>query len=800
MNTYLNKLEFNKILESLAFFAVTNLGKESCINLAPCNNKDEVCNLLKETTEASIFLSRKGVPPLVAICDMSSHFKIINNQGSLSIKQLLDIAHLLKISRELKEYVKTDAIDLSFSEIVLKYFEKLYKNPQIESKLFSIILDENTLDDRASEQLYSIRKKERNIEQDIKNKLSSFLNSKYVQEPIITIRNNRYVIPVKQEFRGDVKGLLHDTSASGSTLFIEPVSVFELNNDLNNLKVEENLEIEKILAELSKQLEPISNDLGNNIWVISKIDFAFAKAKYANSIDATEPIINSDKIINLKNARHPLIDPNKVVPINIHIGDPFTSLVITGPNTGGKTVTLKTVGLLTTMAMSGLHIPTSENSSIYVFDNIYADIGDNQSIMESLSTFSSHMTNIISILDNVTSNSLVLLDELGSGTDPVEGSSLAISILEHLSEKDILTIATTHYPEVKNFALMNEKFKNASSEFDLATLSPTYRLLIGVPGKSMAFEICKKLGLNESILDFARSRINTDTLSVEELLKNIYDDKIAIQNEKEKIEAYSKQIEETKKSIDEREAKLDEKENSIIANAKEQARSILLDAKEESNDIIKKLNKTSSVSEASKLRENLNNKIKDTKLENLSSKSIALEPNSIYEGMPVFVTSLNQEGIIVGKINKSNLVPVQIGSIKTNIPLVNLSQSKQKQEAKSSVVKTSSRINKKNISSEINVIGLNVDEAIFLIDKYLDDASICKLPTVRIVHGKGTGTLRKGIQQFLKTNKHVSTFRYGTYGEGEMGVTIVELKWKKCGISTLFCCFPSPALWNFCLS
>lgn len=777
-NKYLDKLEFNQILEKLASFAVTDNGKESCLNLCPCNDKEKVKLLLQETSEANILLYRKSIPPLAPICDLTAHLKILNSQGVLSAKHLLELASLLKISRELKEYSKSD-IDMSFSEIVAKYFEELYTNPQIENGIFSSILDENTIDDRASANLYSIRKNERKIEQEIRNKLASFLNSKYIQEPIITIRNNRYVIPVKQEYRSEVKGLLHDTSASGSTLFIEPISVFELNNSLSNLKIEENLEIEIILSNLSKLFEPIIEELENNMQLITKIDFAFAKARYAYSIDATEPIINDQKQLDLKNARHPLIDANKVVPININLGKNFNSLVVTGPNTGGKTVTLKTVGLLTSMAMCGLFIPASEKSSVYIFDSIFADIGDDQSIMESLSTFSSHITNIVEILNVATSESLVLLDELGSGTDPVEGSSLAVSILEHLAERNILAIATTHYPEVKNYALLNPNFENASSEFDLSTLSPTYRLLIGVPGKSMAFAISQKLGLSQNILDNAKNRINSDTLSVEELLKNIYDDKIAIQKEREKIETYSNEIEKTKLELDNKKSKLLEEEENIISNAKLKARNILLEAKEESDEIIKKLNQSASASQASKMRENLNAKIKNTNPISVSKQdsNVSLNVNDIKEGMDVFVKSLNQEGVVVGKVNKSNLVPIQIGALKTNIPLSQLTPSKKATSVvKSKTIQTSTKLNAKNVSSELNVIGLNVDEATFLIDKYLDDAKLCHLPSVRIIHGKGAGILRKAVQQYLKTNRHVASFRYGTYGEGEMGVTIVELK------------------------
>lgn len=773
---YLNKLEFTKIVNILSTFSITDLGKKMCLSLTPLTSSESVKTLLQETTEANILLLRKSEPPIAPLENISAYLKILKGNGTLTTKALLDLATVLKISRELKQYINNGEIDITFSTIVVEYFNRLYSNLNIENTIFSSILDENTIDDRASANLYKIRQNERKTESEIRAKLNSYLNTKYIQEPIITIRNNRFVIPVKQEYKSNVNGLLHDTSSSGSTLFIEPMSVFELNNKLNNLKSEENTEIEIILSNLSSLFFNITDELESNIIEIGKIDFAFAKAKYAKSINATEPIINDKKIIDLKKARHPLIDKNKVVPINIEIGSTYTTLVVTGPNTGGKTVTLKTIGLLTSMAMSGLYIPAQEKSSIYVFDNIFADIGDDQSITESLSTFSSHITNIVEIINNATSESLILLDELGSGTDPVEGSSLAVSILENLSQKNIITIATTHYPEVKNYALTNPKFENASSEFDLETLSPTYHILIGVPGRSMAFEISKKLGLDKNILENAQSRINNETVHIEEILKNIYDNQMKIQNEKEKIENYSKLIENTKIELEQRKNELEAKETSIISDAKIKARNILLEAKEESDDIIKQLNSANN-SEASKLRDKLNKKIKEIKPENKNSNYNKLDKNSIVENMPVFVTTLNQEGIVLSKPNSSNIVSVQIGSMKMNVSIENLAPSTNVNVKKAnSTIHTSSKIENKNVSSEINLIGLNVDEALFLIDKYLDDAKLRKIPTVRIIHGKGTGILRSSIHRYLKTNKYVESFRLGTFGEGETGVTVVELR------------------------
>ena len=606
--------------------------------------------------------------------------------------------------------------------------------------------------------------------------------SKYIQENVITIRNDRYVIPVKDEYRGQIKGFVHDISSSGSTVFIEPISVFELNNELANLKNEENLEIEKILQDLSKLFYPYSNEIQEDIECIGKLDFAFAKAKYSRAIHGITPKINTQKQIILKDAKHPLLDQEKAVPISLELGTTFNTLVITGPNTGGKTVTLKTVGLLTAMACSGLNIPASTQSSIYVFDNIFSDIGDDQSITESLSTFSAHMTNIVDIVKNSTENSLILVDELGSGTDPVEGASLAISVLDYFKSNSSLTVATTHYQELKKYALTTDGFENASVEFDVNTLSPTYHLLIGVPGKSNAFEISRKLGLPDSIINEAKGNLTKNDIDFEELLKNIYDNKSKIENEKLEISKKLNEISELKKSLERDNTKLNEQEHEIINNAKIQARNILLDAKEEANEIISKMNDVSkSNSDLNNLRNKLNKDIKDISATSLSN-NVAKESKSaisVEDAKPntdVFVTTLGQNGIIVSNVSKSNEVQVQVGSMKLSVNLKYLEKIVNTNKNNKSTSSYSSVSKAKNVSSEINVIGLNVEEAVFVVDKFLDDCSIANLQTVRIVHGKGTGKLREGIHKFLKSNSRVKSFRVGTYGEGEMGVTVVELK------------------------
>ena len=781
----LKKLEFNKILEILSSFAVTDKGKKLSLNLVPYTKKDDTIKAQNETKEALTLLYRKGSIPLTSeLSDICEYILLLEKNNFLSAKALLDIANVLKTSRLLKEYYFENP--LNETDALNNYFNNLYTNNKIEHTISSAIIDENTISDDASSNLMSIRRNIRKVNQEIRNKLQSLLSSKFLQEPIITIKNNRFVVPVKNEYKTNVNGFVHDISTSGSTVFIEPMNVFELNNKLSDLKNEEIIEIEKILQKLSSLLFDLVGEIKNTFNLIGLIDFIFAKAKYAKEINGIYPIISDKKVINLIEARHPLIDKNKVVPITLSLGEKYTCLVITGPNTGGKTVTLKTVGLLCLMGMAGLHIPAKEKSSIYVFDNIFADIGDEQSIQESLSTFSSHMVNVVNITISATKDSLVLLDELGSGTDPLEGASLATSILEFLSNKDILTVSTTHYQEIKHFAMVNDKFENASCEFDINTLSPTYRLLIGVPGKSNAFEISKKLGLNDEILSRAKSFMTDESINIEELLKNIYDNKLLIEKEKEKILKDSEEIEKIKNSLQNEKDDISSKKSEIISKAKEKAKNIILEAKEDANEILKEMESSKDTKKLNKLRKDLNDKLENYKKNSeTTSNNIqnSLSKEDAKNGVEVFIPSLNQSGIIVSNLSTSNKVMVQIGNIKMNFDI-----SKLIKKSNSSTTTSTNNLSKvanyskktsftpRDVSTEINVIGYNVEEAIFVIDKFLDNACMSKLETVRIVHGKGTGILGKGIQKFLKSNPHVKSFRYGTFGEGEMGVTVVELK------------------------
>ena len=785
-------MEFDKILENVSNYCKTYIGKNHVSELRPLQDKKGIQKMLDETSQGVVLIQRNSTPPLGEIADIKVYLKSLDSYGTLSIKALLEIQNILQMSSNLKNYFEKDYLETSNFSAVEQYFFDLYVNPSIVSTFAKSIIDEDTIADTASSKLQDIRRKERKIEQDIRSKLNGILHSstysKYMRENIVTIRNGRFVIPVKEEYRSVVKGFVHDMSSSGSTVFIEPIAIFDLNNELSNLHIEEELEIEKILQNLSGLLYPYTKELENNVQVIGKLDFIFAKAHYSLNLHCTTPEINDEKFIDFKNARHPLIDQTNVVPISVELGKDFLSLIITGPNTGGKTVTLKTIGLLSAMACSGLNIPADEHSSFYVFDHIFADIGDEQSISESLSTFSSHMSNIVKITQKATSNSLILVDELGSGTDPLEGAHLAISILQYFTEMKCLTVATSHYQELKKYALVTPGFKNASVEFDIEHLKPTYRLLIGIPGKSNAFAISRKLGLDENIIEHASSMIDKETVNLEDLLKNIYDSKSKIEDEKIRTSLALQEAEDLRNSLKHQHSNVSDKEKELISNAKQEAKQILLDAKETANSIIKDMNSAQSASKANKLRNTLNEKIssintnvEDVELSDNLLPTIARE--NIKPGLNVYVSNLKTNGIVVSNISKDDTVQVQIGIMKMKVDIKNLQQTSNSKSSTSANNKSASysyvarsSLKSQSVSSELNILGLTVDEAIPIVDKYLDDCYIAKLSPVRIVHGKGTGALRNGIHHYLKSNKIVDSFRLGTFGEGEMGVTIVNLK------------------------
>ena len=818
------QLEYNKIINSLENYCKTYIGKKKLFKMSPSFSFEEVKKLLNLTTEAINMKIAFGNIPLCEINEIEQYFKIIKSGINLSCKALLDISKILMLSYELKEYFNFNTSNGNKPFPLLEdMFSSLYINNNLYKEIITKVIDENTIADNASPILSNLRKKRHILEQRLKDKLLDLVHSKskFMMDSIITIRDGRYVVPVKEEYRNEVKGFIHDVSSSGSTLYIEPLSTFEMNNEIQNIKVDEEKEINIILKNLSNAISPIVDSLLSNLDTIGNLDLIFAKASYSSETEGSEPILNKEKYLKFIKVRHPLIDKSTVVPIDVEIGKDFSCLVITGPNTGGKTATLKTVGLNLLLAYSGIYPLSSSGTSICVFNNIFIDIGDEQSIQSSLSTFSSHMINIISITNLADENSLILLDELGSGTDPIEGASLAISTLNYLYNKGAIILATTHYPELKNYALVTPKFKNASCDFDVANLKPTYKLLIGIPGKSNAFAISKKLGLKDEILKEAENNISKTTVHIEDLLKNIYDNKLQIENEKIEIDKNLKQVQDLRKSLENEKNKLDYDHSKLVEDAQIKARNIILSAKEEANEIIKELNKMLNnkdinLKEANSLRNKLNNKLENSYPFNANSpsgnalqnnlKNKALLPEEAKIGMHVFIVPLQKEGIVQSLPNRSGEVLVQIGNARMNIKVSNLQIPENNSTSIGSEITNNSLGNNINISkhssknvlennlknskvsfkkandfkskytnTEINVIGLTVEEAIQIIDKYLDNCILSGIPSVRIVHGKGTGKLMHGIHDYLKTNPYVRSYRIGTYGEGDLGVTVVEL-------------------------
>jgi DNA mismatch repair protein MutS2 len=780
-------LEFDKIKQMLSSFATSYLGKEAALDISPADNINIVSKLQKETSEAVTLLLRKSNPPLDIVANIEPILKKVSIGGVLNITELLSVANILKLSRKLKEYFIQDKIDLTEVFILSNYFNELYSNPGVENEIYRCIKSEDEIDSRASKELNSIRRKIIDAQEKIKSKLDDMIHSsstsKYLQDPVVTFRNDRFVIPVKQEYKSEVPGFVHDSSSSGSTLFIEPVAVFNLNNEIKELKIKEQIEIERILAELTQLVLPLIEDLDRTFNLIGKIDFAFAKAKFALSLDCYEPVLNTNGYINFKKARHPLIDKSTVVPIDFWIGKDFNSLIVTGPNTGGKTVTLKTVGTLVVMAQCGLHIPVGEGSEVSIFKNVFTDIGDEQSIELSLSTFSSHMTNIVKILERASKDDLVLLDELGSGTDPVEGAALAMSILEYLHSKNCTVLATTHYSELKTFAIQTEGIENASCEFNVETLRPTYKLLIGLPGKSNAFAISQKLGLSENILRRAGQFLTAENIRFEDVLNDMEKDRRKAREERELSQKLLSDAEEIKNNIDAEKAKFETTKSEILSKAKQEARDILLDAEEEANRLIKELtnlkkSKNNINKEAETIRTKLKKSIsemqKDLVVKNVSSKGI--DSDKIKIGLHVYIPSLEQKGIINSMPDKKGNVIVQAGLVKLTINISQLEIISENENSKKFAINNLVQNKSQNISSEIKLLGYTVDEAVSELEKYIDDAYLSNLPAIRIVHGKGSGSLRKGIHEFLKNHPHIKSFRLGALGEGDTGVTIAELK------------------------
>ncbi len=781
-------LEFDKILRILSSFAVMDSTKTAILSLVPETDIKKVNRLQDETTDALNLSVKNGTPPFFVSDDVRPALARADMSGVLSIRDILNVGKVLKTARMFKSYA-----DDTYNGALKEHFEALFEDKKLETKIFACMIDDETIADDASDELYSIRRKIKATNNKIRDVLQKIISSqkyaKCLQEQIITMRDDRYVVPLKAEYRGEIPGILHDTSASGATLFVEPMQVVEANNEVRALYTAEKEEIEKILRAFTGEIAEFAKVINMSYETIMMLDEIFAKAKFSLKYDAYRPILSADGYIDLKKARHPLLDPETVVPTDIYLGKDFDTLVITGPNTGGKTVTLKTIGLFTLMAQAGLHITAKEGSVVSVFENVFADIGDEQSIEQSLSTFSSHMVNIVRILGMDTHSSLCLFDELGAGTDPVEGAALAISILEHLKNTGAKCAATTHYSELKSYALTTPRVENASCEFDVETLAPTYRIMIGVPGKSNAFAISKRLGLSDTIIESAKSHLSSEDKSFEDVLGSLEKNRIEAESDREKAEKYKREIKQLKDELAHQNEKLKEKTDRILENAHAEAKKILESAKESSESIIadaKKVRKIKSEKEANaaieKARRDINAKIK-TEADAVSKKLFetpknAKAPKSVMLGETVEIVNLKQRGTVLTLPNSKGDLQVRVGimNVKTNLQSIRVIEElapkkpKQKKASGDSMGKTLS------VGSELDVRGQNVEDAIYMIEKFLDDALMSSLGQVRIIHGKGTGVLRSGIHSFLRKQKCVKAFRLGVFGEGDTGVTVVELK------------------------
>ena len=785
-------LEFDKIIEALKTKASSSLGLNKIEKLEPSSDFEEVKYRLRETTEAQSILIKRGHINLGGIHDILDKVKRAEIGASLDPGSLLMVADTLRAARVLSNSLSGDGEEEDFNyPIIQSLATSLYIHREIEDAIYNAIVSEIEIADSASSTLRDIRRKIVQKNQSIRSKLNTIISSatyqKYLQDSIISMRGDRFVVPVKAEYRSVVAGIVHDQSSSGATLFIEPMSIVEMNNELRKLKLDEQEEIERILAELSKMIGEIAREIISNQEILEKIDFIFAKGKLSLEMKGIDPKLNKDKSFVIKNGRHPLLDPKKVVANTIYLGDEFHTLVITGPNTGGKTVTIKTVGLFALMTQSGLHIPADFGSSMCVYDNIFADIGDEQSIEQSLSTFSSHMTRIVSILDKVTEDSLVIFDELGAGTDPVEGAALAIAILEDVRMAGAKCIATTHYSELKNYALTKKGVENAAVEFDVETLSPTYRLLIGVPGKSNAFEISKKLGLSEFVINRAKEFINTENIELEDLLQNVEKNRIKAEEDRAEAEKLKTEIQMIRDAEAEKLEKLTNQKEKMMERARSEAFSITRQAKEEVDEIIKRLRELEqerASKEKNRQIEQLRKELTDsmgslqpTVKSMIVPKVASKEIKNLKAGEDVKVITLNQEGTVVSADDKKKEAVVQIGIMKMTLPYKSLQRIKNQQQA-TVTKKTRSVIKAKSgrVKGEVDLRGMNLEEATLELEKYLDDATVAGLEQVTVIHGVGTGVLKTGLQDVLKKNKHVKKKRPGGYGEGGVGVTIVTLK------------------------
>ena len=796
MKKVLKILEFDKILEKMQGYTESESVKKRIFRLEPYSDIKDVANAQKETTEAMSTLLKIGSPPVnLSVEDVRPSVKKAEQSGILSARELMEISRVLYVGRRMKAYLDECSDECN---ILLGIKEQILTAKALEDKINSAIISENEIADDASAELSAIRRKMKNLNGKIRETLNGMIHSqhykKFLQDPIVTMRSDRYVIPVRAEYKSEVPGIVHDTSATGLTLFVEPMGVVNANNEIRDLRNKEQQEIDRILTELSAATAEFSHEIFVDFKLTAELDFIFAKGKLSLDMNGTEPILNDKGIINFKKARHPLIDKDKVVSNDISFGGKTDTLVVTGPNTGGKTVTLKTVGLLSVMAASGLHITAAEGSDAAVFSKIYADIGDEQSIEQSLSTFSSHMVNIVKILKNVDNNTLALFDELGAGTDPTEGAALAIAILEHLRFCGVKTLATTHYSELKLFALTTDGVENASCEFDVKTLQPTYKLLIGVPGKSNAFAISRRLGLSESVISRANDILSDEDIRFEDVITDLETARASARRDADENERMKRELKDLRKQIEADRIKLKENKSRILDEAHREAKIIVMDAKSEANEIIRELEamrqkgikagdiqgKTAKAKEKLKQREDtIDEKMKKA----AKPKQTFVEPpKNLKPGETVKIVDLNQEAVVLKVPDKSGNVRVEAGIIKMDVHITNLRRvdtDKQQQKALTDKYVQSTRSfesKTQTVSTETDVRGQYPEEAWANTEKFLDDCYLAGISPVRIVHGKGTGVLKKHIRDMLRKHRYVKSYRPGIFGEGEDGVTVVELK------------------------
>lgn len=782
-------LEYNKIIEMLKAGAASEMTRQVISELRPMTDIYEIRHLLQQTTEAVKVIVIKGNPPMSAFYDIAPALMRARKGGALTMQQLLQISYNMRTARTMSAFLEKDLTEIPALTAIR---EVISVNRDLENEITRCILSEDEMADNASPELRSIRRSIVRQNEAIKAKtnhmLSSAENKTLLQDSIVTMRDGRYVIPVKQEHRSRFPGIVHDQSSTGATLFIEPQVIVNMNNELKQLFLDEKKEIDRILAELSDRVAENYHGIYNNQKLLVELDYIFAKGKLSLSYRGEEPHISEEGILDLKQARHPLLDQKKAVPINASLGRSYSTLIITGPNTGGKTVTLKTAGLLSMMAASGLHIPASSESIIPVFEDIFADIGDEQSIEQSLSTFSSHMNNIVNIVDRAGPGCLVLLDELGAGTDPTEGAALAIAVLEKLRANGALIFATTHYTELKKYAISTAGVQNASMEFDVETLSPTYRLTIGIPGKSNAFEISRKLGLSESIIDKARELLEGRDIEFEDVIAALEDDRKRAEEERDQAIALNIAMKKQKQELEQREAEIKQKKSEILAKAREEAREIVREARDTTREVqkeLRELNRIDSIAERNKVFDegrrkvrNLESRYREKIVKQVNNKPVKASDLKI--GNRVKVLSLDQNGEIMSLPDDKGNMTVQMGILKAtvNIKDIMLIDEVKKQKASPKQRNYSSMYQTKamNMSTTINVRGQNLDDAVMNVDKYLDDAFMAGLKEVTVIHGRGEGILRTGLQQMMKRHKHVKAFRKGAYNEGGDGVTIVQLK------------------------